>query len=87
MTETQLISRSANVDHMTDILVRAAPQEDAVRIAAKAARAGVSQAEYLRRLIHEDAARAAVPLASFAGSATGMFPADILDTLDAEWTE
>lgn len=72
---------------MGDILVRGVPEADAVRIAADAARAGLSQSEYLRRLIHQAAERPARPLASIAGSATGLFPADILERLDAEWAE
>ncbi|RNI21170.1 antitoxin [Flexivirga caeni] len=72
---------------MADRLVRAVPEEDDLLIAAKAARAGVSQTEYLRRLIHEDVARTSIPLASVAGSATGLFPDGVLDVLDAEWDE
>jgi hypothetical protein len=32
-------------------------------------------------------ARDAAPLATIAGTANGLFPADILDTLDAEWAQ
>lgn len=71
---------------VADILVRAVPESDAVRIAANAARAGLSQSEYLRRLIHEEAQRKTVPLASLAGTATGLFPTGILAELDEEWT-
>ena len=70
---------------MADILLRSIPEEDAVRIAANAARAGVSQAQYLRAVIHEAAGRDAVPLDHLAGSATGQFPERILVELDEEW--
>lgn len=70
---------------MANILVRAVPEPDAARIAALAARAGVSQSEYLRRVIHEAAQRGTPSVLELAGSATGMFPADILSTLDEEW--
>lgn len=70
---------------MADILVRAIPEADAVRIAANAARAGLSQSQYLRHIIHEVAAADAQPLSAIAGSATGQFPNGILDDLDAEW--
>lgn len=70
---------------MADILVRSIPAADAARIAANAARAGLSQSQYLRQVIHEAAQREAPPLASLAGTATGAFPAGILDELDEEW--
>jgi len=73
-----------------DILVRAIPADDAARIAANAARRGISQAEYLRGLIHEGVRRDRRPLSELAGSGTGMFPEDMwahLADLDAEWDE
>lgn len=73
---------------MADILVRSIPDADAARIAAHAKRAGVSQSEYLRRLIHEAVTRhEAVPLSELAGAATGLFPDGILEALDREWAK
>lgn len=73
---------------MADILVRSIPAADAVVLAANAARGGISQAEYLRRLIHEDVIhRKNRPLTKIAGSASGLFPAGILAELDQEWAD
>lgn len=73
---------------MADILVRSIPEADAVQLASMAARGGVSQSEYLRRLIHEDVvSHGRRPLHELAGTATGLFPTGILDDLDREWSE
>jgi hypothetical protein len=40
-----------------DILIRDVPPEDLARIDAHAARLGLSRSEYLRRRLHQDAAR------------------------------
>ncbi|MDP2712586.1 MAG: ribbon-helix-helix protein, CopG family [Solirubrobacteraceae bacterium] len=42
---------------MPDILIRDIPAEDLERIDAHAARLGLSRTEYLRRRLHQDAAR------------------------------
>lgn len=42
---------------MPDILIRDLPAEDLARLDAHAARQGLSRTEYLRRRLHEDAAR------------------------------
>ena len=42
---------------MPDILIRDVPPEDLARIDAHAARLGLSRSEYLRRRLHQDAAR------------------------------
>lgn len=42
---------------MPDVLIRDVPPEDLVRIDAHAARLGLSRTEYLRRRLHQDAAR------------------------------
>lgn len=47
---------------MPDILIRDVPADDLVRIDAHAARLGVSRTEYLRRRLHQDAARPAAPV-------------------------
>ncbi|MBN8881128.1 MAG: hypothetical protein J0H73_02295 [Salana multivorans] len=86
---------AAQADHIApryhsgivDILVRAVPDGDAARIAAGAARLGISQSEYLRRLLHDAVRTAPTPREDLAGSATGMFPPNVLDDLDAEWAE
>ncbi len=44
---------------MPDILIRDVPAEDLARIDAHAARLGLSRTEYLRRRLHQDAARPA----------------------------
>ncbi|MFT4229693.1 MAG: hypothetical protein QM602_05325 [Microbacterium sp.] len=41
---------------MTDVLIRNVPEEDLMRIDAKAERLGLSRTEYLRQKIAEDAA-------------------------------
>lgn len=74
--------------YMADILVRSIPESDAVVLAAAAARHGISQSEYLRRLIHDDVSkRGERPLRQLAGTATGLFPAGVLDELDKEWSD
>jgi hypothetical protein len=45
-----------------DILIRDVPAEDLARIDAHAARLGLSRTEYLRRRLHQDAARPAPPV-------------------------
>ena len=47
---------------MPDLLIRDVPAEDVARIDAHAARLGLSRTEYLRRCLHQDAARAAAPV-------------------------
>lgn len=47
---------------MTDVLIRDVPPEDLARIDAHAARLGLSRTEYLRRRLHQDAARPASPV-------------------------
>ena len=71
----------------TNILLRAIPDADVVQIAVNAARAGLSRSEYLRRLIHEEMERTRVSLAAQAGTCSGLFPPDILPTLDTEWAQ
>jgi hypothetical protein len=45
-----------------DILIRDVPAEDLARIDAHAARLGLSRTEYLRRRLHQDAARPVAPV-------------------------
>jgi hypothetical protein len=45
-----------------DVLIRDVPAEDLVRIDAHAARLGLSRTEYLRRRLHQEAARPATPV-------------------------
>lgn len=45
-----------------DVLIRDVPSEDLARIDAHAARLGLSRTEYLRRRLHQDAARPASPV-------------------------
>jgi hypothetical protein len=45
-----------------DVLIRDVPAEDLARIDARAARLGLSRTEYLRRRLHQDAARPATPV-------------------------
>lgn len=47
---------------MPDILIRDIPAHDLARIDAHAARLGLSRTEYLRRRLHQDAARPAAPV-------------------------
>ncbi len=47
---------------MPDILIRGVPANDLARIDAHAARLGLSRTEYLRRRLHQDAARPAAPV-------------------------
>ena len=47
---------------MPDLLIRDVPAEDVARIDAHAARLGLSRTEYLRRRLHQDAARPAAPV-------------------------
>lgn len=47
---------------MPDILIRDVPVDDLARIDAHAARLGLSRTEYLRRRLHQDAARPAAPV-------------------------
>jgi hypothetical protein len=42
---------------MPDILIRNVPSDDLARIDAHAGRLGLSRTEYLRRRLHQDAAR------------------------------
>lgn len=45
-----------------DVLIRDVPAEDLARIDAHAARLGLSRTEYLRRRLHQDAARPSSPV-------------------------
>lgn len=45
-----------------DVLIRDVPAEDLARIDGHAARPGLSRTEYLRRRLHQDAARPVVPV-------------------------
>jgi hypothetical protein len=45
-----------------DVLIRDVPAEDLARIDAHAARLGLSRTEYLRRRLHQDAARPSAPV-------------------------
>jgi len=45
-----------------DVLIRDVPAEDLARIDAHAARLGLSRTEYLRRRLHQEAARPATPV-------------------------
>lgn len=47
---------------MPDVLIRDVPAEDLARIDGHAARLGLSRTEYLRRRLHQDAARPAAPV-------------------------
>ncbi|CAN5266004.1 type II toxin-antitoxin system antitoxin VapB2 [soil metagenome] len=47
---------------MPDILIRDVSADDLARIDAHAARLGLSRTEYLRRRLHQDAARRAAPV-------------------------
>jgi hypothetical protein len=47
-----------------DLLIRGVPAEDVARIDAHAARLGLSRTEYLRRRLHQDAARRATPVSA-----------------------
>ncbi len=47
---------------MPNILIRDVPADDLARIDAHAARQGLSRTEYLRRRLHQDAARPAAPV-------------------------
>lgn len=47
---------------MPDVLIRDVPPEDLARIDAHAARLGLSRTEYLRRRLHQDAARPDMPV-------------------------
>jgi hypothetical protein len=47
---------------MPDVLIRDVPPEDLGRIDAHAARLGLSRTEYLRRRLHQDAARPVQPV-------------------------
>ncbi|MGI8730152.1 MAG: type II toxin-antitoxin system VapB family antitoxin [Solirubrobacteraceae bacterium] len=44
------------------MLIRGVPADDLARIDAYAARLGLSRTEYLRRRLHQDAARPAAPV-------------------------
>jgi len=50
------------VSWIPDILIRDIPADDLARIDAHAARLGLSRTEYLRRRLHQDAARPAAPV-------------------------
>lgn len=70
---------------MTDILIRDVAESDLRRIDEKAANAGISRTEYLRRLIAEDARR---PLAATTLRATDFAKfADLADDelMTAAW--
>jgi hypothetical protein len=45
-----------------DVLIRDVPVEDIARIDAHAARLGLSRTEYLRRRLHQEAARSSEPV-------------------------
>lgn len=47
---------------MPDILIRDVPAEDLARIDAHAARLKLSRTEYLRRRLHQEAARSSAPV-------------------------
>ena len=47
---------------MPNVLIRDVPAEDLARIDAHAARLGLSRTEYLRRRLHQDAARSGTPV-------------------------
>jgi len=47
---------------MPDILIRDVSADDLARIDAHATRLGLSRTEYLRRRLHQDAARRAAPV-------------------------
>lgn len=47
---------------MPNVPIRDVPAEDLARIDAHAARLGLSRTEYLRRRLHQDAARPATPV-------------------------
>lgn len=47
---------------MPNVLIRDVPAEDLARIDAHAARMGLSRTEYLRRRLHQDAARPVTPV-------------------------
>jgi hypothetical protein len=47
---------------VANILIRDVPPEDVARIDAHAAKLGLSRAEYLRRRLHQDAARPTSPV-------------------------
>lgn len=47
---------------MADVLIRDVPPGDLARIDAHAARLGLSRTEYLRRRLHQDAARPTTPV-------------------------
>ncbi|MEV4418874.1 ribbon-helix-helix protein, CopG family [Patulibacter sp. NPDC049589] len=47
---------------MPDVLIRDLPAEDLARLDAHAARQGLSRTEYLRRRLHEAAARLDAPV-------------------------
>jgi len=47
---------------MPDILIRGVPADDLARIDAHAAQLGLSRTEYLRRRLHQDAARPSAPV-------------------------
>ena len=49
---------------MPDILIRDVPAEDVARIDAHAAQLGLSRTEYLRRRLHQDAARPSSPVSA-----------------------
>lgn len=72
---------------MVDLLVRSVPESDAARIAAGAARLGISQSAYLRRILHEAVSREAAAFEQLAGAASGLFPEGTLEVLDSEWDE
>lgn len=48
---------------MPDVLIRDVPPDDLARIDASAARLGLSRTEYLRRRLHQDAARSSSTVA------------------------
>lgn len=70
---------------MTDVLIRNVPEEDLRRIDEKAARMGLSRADYLKRQIAQDARRALPdqPLtlddfATFANLASDLLDEDVM---------
>jgi hypothetical protein len=64
-----------------DILIRDVPPEDLARIDAHAARLGLSRSEYLRRRLHQDAAR---PTAAVTAADLRAFSARFADLGDPE---
>lgn len=75
---------------MTDVLIRNVPEDDLRRIDEKAAKAGLSRNDYLRRRIAQDAAHAvpSEPLRLEDLNRFGVLAADLLDeeAMRAAWS-